>query len=81
MKTLKSIFRIYGIEKALINDKEKLQIVIIKKNKNIEMNRWINLINSLKYQYRKEVEFLSDCESNNYCNLDDFILVEVNNYE
>ena len=58
MTTLDSIFKIYGIKKALIKDEEEIEIVILEREQNLNLNRWLNFINSLKYSFRKDVKFL-----------------------
>ena len=78
MKTIKSIFKIYNIEKALVKEGNKLEIVILKRNENISMNRWIDFINSLKGYSCKEVEFILESDAKQiYNNFDDFNLIEV----
>lgn len=57
MTTLDSIFKIYGIKKALIKNEEELEIVILAREQNLNLNRWLNFINSLKYSFKKEVKF------------------------
>ena len=56
---IESLFNIYGIEEVLINDGDKVEIIILKRKVSLTMNRWINFINELKRIYQKEVEFLT----------------------
>lgn len=58
MTTLDSIFKIYGIKEALIKNEEMIEIIILKKEQNLTLNRWMNFINSLKYSFKKEVRFI-----------------------
>lgn len=82
MKTLKSILKIYGISEVLIKNDEKLEIIILKRSQNITLNRWINMVNSLKYTYKKEVDFLLEKDANRiYKSLENFKLVKVNENE
>lgn len=82
MKTLESIFKIYGISKVLVRNHEKLEFVVLERNQNLSLNRWINLINSIKYSYKKEVEFLLLVDAKKiYGDLESFSLLEVKSYE
>ena len=82
MKTLESIFKIYGISKVLVRNHEKLEFVVLERNQNLSLNRWINLINSIKYSYKKEVEFLLLEDAKKiYGDLESFSLLEVKSYE
>ena len=77
MNTLKSIFKIYGIEEALVKNGDKLEIVIVKRTQNITLNRWINLVNSIKYSYKKEVNFLLEKDAKKiYDSFKDFLLIK-----
>lgn len=58
MTTLDSIFKIYGIKEAFIKNEEMIEIIILKKEQNLTLNRWMNFINSLKYSFKKEVRFI-----------------------
>ena len=79
MKTIKSIFKIYGIDEVLLRNDKKIEIIILKRNQNMTMNRWINLINSIKYSYKKEVDFFLEKDANKiYKSLDGFKLIRVN---
>ena len=52
MKTLISILKIYGIKKVLINDNENLDVVILKKDKELSLNDWLNLNIALRITYK-----------------------------
>ena len=63
MKTLISILKIYGIKKVLINDNENLDVVILKKDKELSLNDWLNLNIALRRTYKKEVNYLTEKEA------------------
>ena len=76
MKTLKSIFKIYGIRKALFKEENKLKLIIIERDQNITMNRWINFINLLKHTFSKDIDFiLFEDAKKTSLNLNDFVLI------
>ena len=82
MKTLKSIFKIYDIKEALVKNDEKIDIIILKRNQNITLNRWINFINSIKHTYKKEVNFLLEKDAKKiYGSLENFVLIKENENE
>lgn len=82
MKTLKSILKIYGINEILIKNDKRVEIIILNRNQNITLNRWINMINAIKYTYKKEVDFLLQNDAVKiYGDLNIFELVKVNEYE
>lgn len=82
MKTLKSIFKIYDIKEALVKNDKKIDIIILKRNQNITLNRWINFINSIKRTYKKEVNFLLEKDAKKiYGSLENFVLIKENENE
>lgn len=60
MKTLISILKIYGLKNVLINDSDSLDFVILKKERELSLNDWINLNIALRREYKKEVNYLSE---------------------
>ena len=58
MKTLKSIFKIYGINEVLFKNDKNIEIIILNRSQNISLDRWINMVNAIKYTYKKDVDFL-----------------------
>ena len=71
--------------KGTISQKEIINILkheILKRNQNMTLNRWINFTNSIKYTYKKEVDFLLEKDlKQSSSNYDGFELLKVNENE
>lgn len=81
MHILKSILASYGINSFLVKDGEMLEIIIMKRDDSFSLERWINMITSIKYKFQKNVDFLLyDDALKIYGSLDSFELLE-NDYD
>jgi hypothetical protein len=82
MSKLESIFKIYGIKEALLKENDRVEIIILKRDQNLNMNRWLNFVNSLKSIYHKEIDFLLENEALDiYSSLEKFTLFKENYHD
>jgi hypothetical protein len=82
MSKLESIFKIYGIKEALLKENDRVEIIILKRVQNLNMNRWLNFVNSLKSIYHKEIDFLLENEALDiYSSLEKFTLFKENYHD
>lgn len=81
MDVLKSILANYGIISCLVKNEENLEIVILKRKGNLSLDRWINMISSIKYKFQKNIDFFLESDALKlYGDLKSFTLLE-NDYE
>ena len=69
MKTLKSILESYCIKEVLIRDNTKLEVIVLKRNRSLSINEWVNFVIGLKYLFNKDIEFITFSKE---LNLDEF---------
>lgn len=81
-KILMAIFKVYGIEEILVKEEDNLEIIILKRNKSLTMNQWIDLVTTLKYKSQKEINFLLESQALKiYGNTNKFTHIGVMDYE